>query len=286
MPTEYLKETPIGELLNSPAGQMLRQAAEKIAFAQRNLFALLNSEDSNQLNLLKIGTVFQIFLIDTLATGKKPQEMTEQDWQSIADKVSKYAILEDGQCYSEFVFTLYARYIKISAKSLKTVVPKENANAINAIADEILELTTLLQQEEITEVDYVDKCLWLSLEAMIKCLSLSLTFVGGQELTQLAEATAQLAFEYGRNVLFAKEQALLQEYIKNQYELDEKLRAEYEAYIAEVNENAQRFQSLLDAAFSPSLHESLQESIALARAAGVKEEDLLTSIEDIDDFFS
>ena len=44
--------------------------------------------------------------------------------------------------------------------------------------------------------------------------------------------------------------------------------------------------SLIENAFSLDLHEALIESAELARAAGVKEEELLTSIEDIDDYFS
>ena len=46
-----------------------------------------------------------------------------------------------------------------------------------------------------------------------------------------------------------------------------------------------QFQKLVDHAFSADLHETLIQSAELARAAGVKEEELLTSIDDVDDFF-
>jgi hypothetical protein len=286
MSLDDLKEIVIDELLDSPAGEWIGKAMDTVTSVQRVLFAVFESEDSNQFTLLKIGTVFQIFLIDTLAGGKSPKDLEESDWKSIADKVAEYAILEDGQCYSEFVFTRYADYIELSAKALRRwKVSEENTESVQAIADEIRCKTEQLRNNEISEVDYVDQCLWLSLEAMIKCLSLSLTSLAGPEFTQLAQAITHLAFEYGRYRLYAKEQAILQQYLDNQRILDDQLRVEYNAYLEEVKRNAEQFQSLIDAAFSPDLRESLMESVALGKAAGVKEEELLKSVEEIDDFF-
>ena len=77
-----------------------------------------------------IGTVFQIFLIDTLAARKEPGKLTKDDWKNIAEKVADIAILEDGQSYSEFVFTLYADYIDISAKAISKGISKKSLAAI------------------------------------------------------------------------------------------------------------------------------------------------------------
>ena len=79
---------------------------------------------------------------------------------------------------------------------------------------------------------------------------------------------------------------MLQEYIENQYILDERLQKEFEAYLEEVEKNAKRFQTMVQDAFTLDLHEALLQSAELAREAGVKEEELLTSIEEIDDYFS
>ena len=64
MPTKSIQEMLIDELLASPAGQLLQKALQTIENVQQNLYALATSEDSNKLKLLKIGTVFQIFLVD------------------------------------------------------------------------------------------------------------------------------------------------------------------------------------------------------------------------------
>lgn len=286
IPVEYLQELPIELLLGESAAEKLEKTLDAVSTIQRGLFALAESEDSKQFDLLKIGTVFQIFLIDTLAGGKKADELTKEDWQNIAGKVTKYAVLEDGQSYSEFVFTLYADYIDLSEKALLTKgVDAEQAAAVKELADRIRDNAELWRVGEITEVQYIEDNLWLSLEAMIKCLSLALTPKIGPEFTQLIQSVTQLGFEFGRYVMYAKEQAILQEYLDNQQILDNRLQAEYEAYLGEVNQNAERFQRLIDSAFDPGLRESLMESVALAKAYGVKEEYLLKTINEIDDFF-
>ena len=127
--------------------------------------------------------------------------------------------------------------------------------------------------------------MWISLEAMIKLFACSLTPLIGKEFAYLSQAVAQLAFEYGRLVLLTREQKLLESYIENQHVLDEKLQVEYEEYLAELNEYSERFKSLIDAAFTPGIKDSLMQSVDLARASGVREEELLTSIEDVDNFF-
>ena len=66
--------------------------------------------------------------------------------------------------------------------------------------------------------------------------------------------------------------------------MDDRLQAEYEDYLKDLNEYSEKFQGLIDKAFTPGIHDSLIESANLAKAAGVKE-GLLTSIEDVDDFF-
>ena len=285
MSNEVYLDIRINDLLTDDASQKIGQIFDKIGILQNGLYALSASEDGMQLNLLKIGTVFQIFLIDTLASGKRPRDLTEEDWKNIAEKVYKYAVIEDGQQYSVFIFSLYANYIDISAETLRNVISDDKYDSIKGLAEAIRHNVELLQKEEITETAFIEDCLWLSLEAMIKLLSSSLTCVVGTEYAELAQALSQLAFEYGRYVLYAKEQAILTEYIQNQYALDKQLEEKYTAYLEEVHEQEKQFNLLIEGAFSPNIHEALISSAALARAAGVREEELLKSVEDVDAFF-
>ncbi len=100
---DILQEIPIGELMVSPVGKALSRAMEAVSAIQQKLLSIADGESSAKLELLKIGTVFQIFLVDTLAAGKKPSELDRNDWKSIVDKVSRYAVHEDGRGYTEFV---------------------------------------------------------------------------------------------------------------------------------------------------------------------------------------
>ena len=283
-------QSKMDELLSSDAAQKLAQAVEVVTMVQKGLYAFISNEDGSLLNLLKIGSVFQIFFIDTLASGKKPKDLTTDDWDNIVQKVYQYAVIEDNQRYSEFVFTLYADYIDISADMLKNIIGKnrisdEQYTAIKDIAATIRNNTELLRDDELRETDYIEEGLWLSLEGTLKILSSALVTVIGSEFTELTQAVTQLAFEYGRYVLFSKEQALLEKYIEQQYVLDEDLKRQYENYLAEVEKEAERFGSLIDNAFTLDIRQSLIQSAELARAAGISDDNLMLTIEDVDDFF-
>ena len=251
----------IDELMDSPALQKLTRIIEAITFVQENIKAVAESDDDIKRKLIKAATVFQIFLVQTLAEGKKPKDLTNEDWKIIAEKVSQYAIMSDGQQYSVFIFTLYADYIDASAdwltgRSADEATVKamhESGACIKELAASIRYNTEQLQAGELSEVNYIEGCMWISLEAMIKLLACSLTPKIGPEFDYLTQAVAQLAFEYGRLVLLTREQKLLESYIENQYKLDEKLQVEYEEYLAELNEYSERFKSLIDAAFTPGI---------------------------------
>ena len=73
MEYEMIQGAVIDELLSSDAGQKIRQIAENVSAVQQGLYALATNEDSAKLDLLKIGTVFQIFFIDVLVSGKRLQ---------------------------------------------------------------------------------------------------------------------------------------------------------------------------------------------------------------------
>lgn len=282
---EILQSLQIEELEASPVGEKLSQVMGVVESVQRHIAAFQEKQGEEKLTLLKIGTVFQIFLIDTLASGKRIEQLTDADWKEIASKVSKYAILEEEQCYSEFVFSLYADYIALSAEAISKFASEKNVTSIKEISIALRENAAQLREGSLSETLYVEACLWLSLEAMIKLLCASLTVVVGEEYAQLAQAVAQMAFEYGRYVLYAKEKRILEEYLQNQRALDERLQKEYDAFLSELQKQADHFRALIDDAFSPDIQNALRNSAELARAAGVKEEEILETTDDVDAFF-
>ena len=263
---KYYEGTSISNL----CGAVIYDESRDLIALQQAIYTVIDSNESLRLRF---------------AAGKKPKDLTNEDWKIIAEKVSHYAIMSDGQQYSVFIFTLYAEYIDASADWLIGKTIDESVSRIKELSASIRFNTEQLQCGELSEVDYIEGCMWISLEAMIKLLACWLTRKTGPEFAYLTQAVAQLAFEYGRLVLLTREQKLLESYIENQYILDEKLQTEYEDYLEEVNRYSEKFRGLIEKAFSPDIRESLMQSAELAKAAGVKEEELLTSIEDVDDFF-
>lgn len=275
----------IDEILSAEAGQKIREIIEAISSVQKGIYTLKNNEDCFKLDLLKIGTVFQIFFIDTLAAGKKPGDLTEEDWKNIAEKVYEYAVIEEGRSYSEFVFSLYADYIDISIEAMQDMISQKSIDSARDVTFTIRENIKRFRNDEVDEPVFIEACLWLSLEGMMKLICSFFTTGISQEYAYLIQSVSQLAFEYGRYVLYSKEQEILERYIANQHILDERLRQDYEMYLEEVSIQAEAFQKLIEDAFTPGITDALINSAALARAAGVNEEELLTSVEDIDSFF-
>ena len=276
-------------LLSASAGRKLGQIMNTIAALQEKLYALSENEDGRALELMKAATVFQIFYIDTLASGKKADQLTYADWRNIAMQVSRCAVLEEEQTYSEFVFSLYADYIDLSAEAISVKGGEDRAGRIRVLADELRQRTNLFHMEQLGESQYVEDCLWLSLEAMFKLLSVSVESAlgkrAGSDYAQLVQGISDLAFEYGRYVLYAREQEMLADFLENQRALDEQLEKQFEAYLADVRVQADHFQQLVENAFSQDVQDMLHHSVELAREAGVKEGDVLRTVEDVDVFF-
>lgn len=276
-------------LKNTPAGSMLQSAISTYSKVQALLLRLSSAEDEDSLTALKIGTVLTEAFLENFIQGKAPQNLTRADLAEIADRVTDIAVLMDGEDYSVFVFEQYARYIELSAQILRARSDARAAGQIDfitAIADELRSNSRKLKSGEISEPEYIEDCLWLSLEAILKCFSAYLSCTTGTpEFGMLAQSISMLAFEYGRLMACKKEQAVLDASLKSQQNLDEDLSEEFEAFKNRLEAEEAQFNELIANAFAPEFRDSLRSSAALASAAGVKEEDVLRTANDIDRFF-
>lgn len=252
---------------------------------QEKLYELAEKDDEKTLTGIKAGTIILLTVLKKMAQGTTPDKFNDEDYADIAKAVSEYAVLMDDQEYSAFVFDLYAGYIDASVKVLSLRVDKKRAEATMTLSKELRKKSAMLRNGKISETVYIEDCLWISLEAMIKLLSAYAGSLVGQEYIDLAQAVSMCAFEYGRLMLYKREQAILAEYIEKQYQLDEELTEKFEAFKAELRTESDRFNELVDQAFVPGFRESLKSSVELAKAAGVKQEEILDSVEKIDSFF-
>lgn len=207
------------------------------------------------------------------------------DWKEIAKDISENVILKDDREYTKFVFDMYENYIRFSANQIQGVASERTMNAINELADELAYKSEQFMKEEIKEVVYIEDCLWICLDAMMKLIASTAERFVDKDYAELAQALAAYAFEYGRFVLHKREQEIINELIQRQYELDEALERKYEAFIKELEQQAEYFYALIENAFVPNFRDAFLHSIVLAQATGVKGSEILKNMNDIDSFF-
>lgn len=280
-------------LENTPVGSMLQSAISTYSKVQALLLRLSSAEDEGSLTALKIGTVLTEAFLEKFLQGKAPQDLTKADLAEIADRVTDIAVLMDGRDYSVFVFEQYARYIEFSAKLLAArsdarpdARSTDQIGSILAVSQELRSNSRKLQDGEIPEPEYIEDCLWLSLEAILKCFSAYLSCTTGTpEFGMLAQSISMLAFEYGRLMACKREQDVLDASLKSQRQLDEDLSEEFDAFKNRLEAEEAQFNELIANAFATDFRDSLRSSATLASAAGVKEEDVLRTANDIDRFF-
>ena len=275
---DYLQQTEIGTNLS--------KALSKLEKVQDVAYAYVTDPSSEKLKLMRVGTVLTFAILKKAETGKLPNKYSVRDWEEIAEKVANNAILIDPQEYSISVFNLYAKYIDVSADALKGFgISDDKCDEVRAVAERIRALSESVRNGEIPEVEYTDECLWTILEAMIKFLGAYSILLVGEEKGEIIQAISMLAFEYGRYALYRQENEMLEQFILNQRILDAELQTKLEEFNQAMQKKMDEFNYLVNNAFDPNIMQRFKSSIAIARATGVNESEILTSTEGIDDYF-
>lgn len=276
----------LNTLLKSPAAKELKELISFMGTAVSAFSKMRDNGESEYSAAAKEGTAILLMLLGKLARGTAVGDLTKADWREILESASDITVSMDGQAYSRMVFMLYAEYIDASVRAFSDLLSPENQEAICALAEELRFWTKRLETGGVSETEYTEQCLWISLEGMIKLLSSLRIFAIAEEYEQLIQAVSAFAFEFGRLRLYRREQELLKEYIAHQYQLDETLKAQFEEYRQDLERENADFNALMEKAFEPDFRKQLMNTAALARAAGVAEEEILHSEEEVDAFFS
>lgn len=271
--------------MKSPLGDQIQHAMHIFDKVQTHYFALAEKQDEMGMTGIKAVTVLTFVILRKIADGKLPSQLDGQDWKEIAAVVDQYAVLADDQQYSVFIFSLYERYIRHSVQQIEGIISEETAAVINGLADELHGKADALSAGYISEVTYIEDCLWISLEAMLKLLASTAALCNDQRIADFAQALTSYAFEYGRLMLYSRELEIVNQFIESQYQLDAELEQKYAAYLEDLQKESHQFYALVDNAFAPNFRDAFLHSILLAKTVGVKEEEILSSTEDIDSFF-
>ncbi len=274
----YLKETPIEDELekNLALIENVFDAALKV-----------NNEDFDP-DAIKIGTVLVFEILNRFKDGKIPAKYDKEDWREVTNSVIDIAVIKDGELYTEYVFGLFSKFLDESLKAFGVNASKDTKEAIKALSKELTSKTKALKAEEITEAQYIEDCMYICLDAMMKLIAAfasSKIKIEGVEANKLALAASSVAFQYIRCSLFQQEQAVLDDIIANQYQVDTELAVTFNAFLDEFNERTEKINVLLDNAFNADFRKSLKETIEIAIIFDVPEDELLITSEDVDEFF-
>lgn len=281
----YLSNLPVEKLLNSPLGNEFRKAMVIFEKVQQHIHAVSEKKDGDKSTIVKAATVMTFSILNKFVSGKHFSEFKDEDWREVVKDISEYAILQEEQKYVQFIFKMYERYIRFSAEQIESVATEDTINSIRALADELEKKTECLEMEAIDEVNYIESCLWICLEAMIKLIASMVSLVPDEDFSAFAQALSAYAFEYGCFIMYNREQEIINEYIQSQYALDKELEEKYSVFIKELELQAEQFFTLIDNAFVPDFRERFLNSIVLAQTVGVDTIEILTDIEGIDAFF-
>lgn len=284
---EMIKDITIDYLQDTKAGEYLQNVRGVLQQVQEVAYAYVVDDSPQQLKTMRIGTAMAFSIINKVAGGKSIKDFSEQDWKDVASDVSNNAILADGRQWSITVFSIYANYVEASACVLeKKNISKEKCDAVRGLAMQVRDYEKALLNGEISEVDYTEKCLWVLLESMIKLLSTYSMLLVGEHVGEFIQSVSMLAFEYGRYTLYKQEQEILEMYIAHQYKIDEELQTRLDVFNQEMKKRQDEFKNLIDDAFTPDVMQRFRSSVSIARYIGVPENEILSTTEQIDDFFA
>lgn len=285
---DLIKDLTIDYVKDTEIAQNIKSCITKIQKVQEAAYTLANDNSSDKLKLMRIATFLTNTVLTKLAEGKNIKSFTSKDWEEILTYVSENGILIDNEKYTLKIFSIYSDYVGTSAEVLRSLnVSKDKCDAILALSNKVSDLNNAFEQGSISESNYTEECLWILLESMLKSLSAYAEITAlGKEKSDFIESLSTLALVYGRYALYSQEQAILSEYIEHQYMLNDELNTKWTAYKNSLTEEYNKFNNLLENAFSQDFDQRLKSSALIAENLGVAETEILNSTEKIDLYFT
>jgi hypothetical protein len=222
------------------------------------------------------GTAFVLAVVRKRRAGTRLPDFTAEDWAEVA-RDSGGGFLTGG-----------IRGLSIHSLTNFTATSAAVASAMVTAAFGVAEQAHRFREGEITEVEFLENAELVSLEAAVGALS---SFVG-QALIPVPVLGAVIGNTVGMilhstvsSALSRREADLLEGYLRDQRELDERLAAEHQELIDELDASMATCLAVLERAFSPDVEAALLGSVDLARSVGVETDSILDSEEKARSYF-
>ena len=221
-------------------------------------------------------TTFVMAVARKRKAGKKIKDFNQADWIEIAGDSGKGTIKGGVRGASIYTLTNY------------TATPAAVASAITTAAFGVAEQAHMFRNGAIDEVQFIENSEILCLDASVSALS---SFVGQVLIpvpvlgAVIGNAVGAMIYQVGKDGLSTKEKALIEKYLKELADLDEKLETEYNQHIEQLNYCFAEYMELLTSAFAPDVEKALDGSVALAKYVGVPDEEILDCYDKIANYF-
>lgn len=279
----------LSELTPSNIIRFLRDQDERfdkaIGIVEGIISGAHNLEETDAKTLsIKAATVFILSLWSKLGKKGSSDRFSDEDWNDIAQSVFKYAVVTDAKNYCKLVFVLYRQSIEYALEKMRSNAEDDSVKRIKEIVKQLKKNEDRLDKGTISKVAFVDDDLWLCLEAVFIVLAdrTGLQF-GDGKYQELSNALGAIIFQKIRLSVYENELQALEDCLKEQQEIDYALSAKLDDYIMQLKDELDRFDAAVEEAFSSVIRTAFAGSAKLAAITGADE--ILDSIEDVDDFF-
>ncbi|QOD43267.1 hypothetical protein [Clavibacter zhangzhiyongii] len=222
------------------------------------------------------GTAFVLAVVRKRRAGTRLADFTSDDWVEIAGDSGR-GFVKGG-----------VRGLTIYSLTNFTATSAAVASATVTAAFGVAEQAHRLRTGEIVEAEFLENAELVCLEAAVGALS---SFVG-QALIPVPVLGAVIGNSVGMvmhsavsSALSRREAALIEGYLQEQRQLDERLADEHQDLIDELDVSMSACLRVLERAFSPDVEAALLGSVELARSVGVETELILDSEEKVRSYF-
>lgn len=219
---------------------------------------------------------FVLSITRKIRAGKKIKEFDKEDWSDILGDSGKGFVKGGVRSISVYTLTNF------------TATPAAVATAMTTAAFGVAEQVHLFRKGELNEVELIENSEILCLDAAVSAVS----SLAGQVLIPvpvlgaiIGNALGTTIYQIGKDSFSKKEKELLEKYINELEELDEKLDVEYKEYVEQTKTCFADYIEILTYAFNPDVEKALDGSVALAKRLGVPSEEILDSYDGIVTYF-
>lgn len=225
---------------------------------------------------IESGAAFAMAIASKMREGKRIRDLDSDDWMNIAGESGKGFAKGGVRGASVYFLTNFTATSGSVASSLVTA------------SFGVAEQAHRMRQGSISEAEFLEQSELLCLDATVSAVS---SFVGQAVIpipvlgAVIGNTVGNVLLQIAKDGLNEQEQAIAHTYAEAQRSLNATLDARYQALMLSLGVGMREYLELLEGAMSPDPLEAFDGSIALARSMGVPDGELLTSLDEIDDFF-